>query len=292
MWARLEIIDKIGEGGMGEVLKVYDRSRGAIFAAKRLLPNLARDKDVKRFTREIENLQILSHPNIVRIVDYSPPPEPGYLMEYCPGGSVANHAPEFHGNTALCEALFRSMCEALAFAHGTKTRIVHRDIKPGNILLGADKKYKLSDFGLSVQLEGNQPRLTSSNWFSPGFSSPEQLRNFAGADERSDVFSLGATILHMYTGVTYDAPAVPEIPEPLARVLEVCLYRLPKKRPINASAAAEFLDQAKSSDPGIRFPALRRADQLNLIAKLIRTIENRRSSFPQSQRAKRPKATV
>jgi serine/threonine protein kinase len=87
MWDRLEVIEKLGEGGMGEVLKVYDRSRGAVFAAKKLLPHLVKPKDHVRFKREIENLQLLAHPHIVRIVDFSSSlTQPGYLMEYCPRG--------------------------------------------------------------------------------------------------------------------------------------------------------------------------------------------------------------
>jgi serine/threonine protein kinase len=162
------------------------------------------------------------------------------------------------------------MCDALTFAHSTKGKIVHRDITPGNILLGGDNRYKLSDFGLSVQLEGNQQRVTSSNWISPGFSPPEQYRDFANADERSDVFSLAATIFYMCTGVTHDRPGSPTISEPLCRVLEVCLDKIPDNRPKNGHAAAQFLNHAKSSDLALRFPTLRRLEQLQLVKDLTK----------------------
>jgi len=83
MWDRVQLIQKLGEGGMGEVWLVYDPSRAAQFAAKKLHPHLLRDKDLKRFNREINNLLSLQHQNIVRIIDVSEDPNsPGYMMEF------------------------------------------------------------------------------------------------------------------------------------------------------------------------------------------------------------------
>jgi serine/threonine protein kinase len=95
----------------------------------------------------------------------------------------------------------------LEYLHTRTPPIVHRDLKPSNMLIGADGKLKISDLGLSRSLETARVTGTSSNWVSPGFSPPEQWEDFAGVDERGDLFSLGATFYYLLTKQIYKSTA-------------------------------------------------------------------------------------
>lgn len=203
MWESLKLLRKLGEGGMGEVWLAYDRRTGAQVAAKRLKQDLIRDKDFVRFRREIEILQTAPHENIVKILDVSGPHEHlGYSLEYCPDGSLDSVIPRTSNNLKEAMSFFWQIVGAVEHLHSQKRPIIHRDIKPSNILLGADGNLKLSDFGLSRYLD-ETTRVTTSNWYSPGFSPPEQHEDFASADERSDLYSVGCTFFYLLTGTYY-----------------------------------------------------------------------------------------
>ena len=202
MWKHIELLRKLGEGGMGEVWLVYHSDLGAQFAVKKLKPELMREKDFKRFQREIKYLQQLRHPNIVRIVDVSDDPaKPGYAMELCPEGSLDSNADVIRTDTDRCLRVFWEVASGLEYLHSQQPAIIHRDVKPANVLIGADGKAKVSDFGLSRSVATE--RVTSSVWVTPGFSPPEQYDNFAETDERGDLFALGATLYFLLTGNTY-----------------------------------------------------------------------------------------
>jgi serine/threonine-protein kinase len=108
------------------------------------------------------------------------------------------------GNPHLVESVLKQVCLALHELHTSELRIIHRDVKPANVLIGEDGHFKLSDLGFSVSLSQEEQRVTTTSWTSQGFSSPEQIANMADVDERADVFSLGALAFFMLTGSTYD----------------------------------------------------------------------------------------
>lgn len=198
MWERFTRVRKLGEGGMGEVWLVVDNDARTMLAAKFMRPGLLREKDLLRFARELEALQQLRHENIVAVLGGSSDAKsPGYLMEYCPGGSLGDA-----GCTVdLCVAM-SGLLSAVAYLH--QQGFVHRDIKPSNVLVSATGSIRLSDFGLVVEAEENRVVATTSNWVSHGFSPPEQYRNMATVTQAGDVYSCGAVLFFLATGELVD----------------------------------------------------------------------------------------
>jgi len=242
MWDKYILKERIGAGGMGEVFRAYNIDLGAVFAVKRLNPDLVRRKDFIRFQREIRHLSTIRHPHIVRIVDVSDDPaRPGYAMELCSQGDVSSVIAKRVLSQKRALVILRDLLSALDHLHSDSRRIVHRDIKPGNVLIGDDKRVKLSDFGLSVALSDDFTRVTSSNWFSPGFSPPEQPFDMASVDERGDIYALGAVIYHLLTRRDCRTPPVldkDEVGYTAHQFLSVMLHADREKRP---RAAAELL---------------------------------------------------
>ena len=182
---------------MGEVWLAHHDDLAAQFAVKSIRPELVRDKDLSRFEREVSLLQSLRHRNIIRIVDHSSDPaRPGYAMEFCPGGTIAE---TIHANADSGSLLdyFWQAADGLEYLHSQQPPIVHRDLKPANMLIGADERLKLSDFGLSKVIGKTDLTSTSSNWGTPGFSPPEQWMDFAAVDARADLYSLAATFYYL-----------------------------------------------------------------------------------------------
>jgi serine/threonine protein kinase len=117
MWEKYDLLERIGEGGMGAVFRAYDKEHRVTYAAKRLKSDLDREKDRLRFVREVTVLSQLSHENIVRIVDIAEPPEQlGYIMEYCPDGDLVGWA-GLNEPGGVVSAI-RQLVNAVAYLHG------------------------------------------------------------------------------------------------------------------------------------------------------------------------------
>jgi serine/threonine-protein kinase len=197
---RYNRIRKIGEGGMGEVWLVMDNDSRALFAQKVLRPPLAREKDLVRFKREIEALSKLRHENIIRIREVVESESTlSYVMEYCPDGNLL----EFLSRNENEEALPFVVQVAKAVDHIHEAGLIHRDIKPQNILVGADGKARLTDFGLVIESDPKREIVTTSNWLSPGFAPPEQYRDMTHVTARGDIFSIGAVWFFLLRGKTF-----------------------------------------------------------------------------------------
>jgi len=198
-----------------------------------------RRKDIRRFRREASTLSRLRHPNIVRVLEVSKESEDlGYLMEHCSEGSIDGLV----DRSDMADAVFSQVSIALSHLHTRSNRIVHRDIKPANVLRGDDGRFKISDFGLAVPLDSASTRVTSSNWFSYGFSPPEQLLDMKSVDERADIYSLGALMYSILTGSLVER--LEEIPfEDLGFVygnlLSMILVADPNRRPKSVDAVVE-----------------------------------------------------
>jgi serine/threonine protein kinase len=201
---QLEILELIGQGGMGFVFKARQPKLERLVALKILPQALATDPAfAERFTREGRALARLNHPNIVAIHDFGQAGGFFYLlMEFVDGVNLrqAMRAGRFTPAQAL--AVVPKICEALQFAHNEG--ILHRDIKPENILLDAKGRVKIADFGIA-KLVGEthaEAALTGSGATlgTPHYMAPEQLEKPGTVDHRADIYSLGVVFYEMLTG--------------------------------------------------------------------------------------------
>jgi serine/threonine protein kinase len=197
-----ELLEKIGQGGMSSVYKARDTRSQEIVAVKIASRIVITDRQLsRRFEMEYSLAHPLQHPNLVKVLDNGKEDKVPYLvMEFIDGPSLSQHLKTHERmteNDAL--AIVLPIADALVYLH--KKQIIHRDIKPGNILLTSKGEAKLADLGLVKNLESIS-QLTRSN-FGLGtmqFASPEQFDNARAADARSDIYSLAATLYVMLTG--------------------------------------------------------------------------------------------
>ncbi|MBX9671502.1 MAG: protein kinase [Candidatus Obscuribacterales bacterium] len=216
---RYVALEKIGTGGMGAVYKVLDRELDKHFAIKVLQSNLAKDSvALKRFEQEVESASKLAHPNLVAVYGYDRLPDgsPFLIMDFLEGNNLSQMIKE--KGTLSCEQaldVFLQIAHGLAHAH--ERGVVHRDIKPTNIIVtaGADGRLtvKIVDFGIAKALptanrETHNLTETGEVFGSPDYMSPEQCLGFM-LDHRSDVYSLGCLMYEAMTGNTPFAGANP-----------------------------------------------------------------------------------
>jgi hypothetical protein len=261
---KYQIRTEIGRGGMGAVYKGYDPMLDRYIALKVLAPHLVWEKDfVERFLREARAAARLKHPNIVTIYDVGQ--EGGwyyYVMEYLEGQSLME---SIQRQGALSPektiTILRPLAGALDYAH--HEGLVHRDIKPGNIILGKAGRVTLTDFGIARAAQ--QARLTATGAIlgSPAYMSPEQAKGLS-VDARSDQYSLAVVAYEMLSGqvpfqadstlslmykVVHEPPppirqVVPGLPAGVEAVLGQALAKKPGDRYGTVSAFVEELDQA------------------------------------------------
>lgn len=197
-----EILDRVGAGAMGTVFKARHKRLNRIVALKILKPSLARDKRyVERLRREARIVASLSHPHIVTGYDLGE--EGGYhffVMEFVEGKSLRQLLIEW-GMFSEDYVLRVARETAMALDHAYQRDVIHRDIKPGNILIDDDGNVKLTDMGLAKGPADLTLTRDGATVGTPMYISPEQARNPQDVDVRSDLYSLGATLYHMATGV-------------------------------------------------------------------------------------------
>jgi len=198
---RYEILSTIGQGGMGVVYKAQDNRLRRVVALKRLRSNLSDFQNaIDRFFNEAKSIATLNHQNIVQIYDYGEDVEGHYIaMEYVDGITMKDYLGQ-KGKLNAEEAtrIILSLARGLATAHGRG--VIHRDIKPGNILLDKSNKAKLTDFGLARVADSEDITRTGFMMGTPDYCSPEQLRDAKNVDHRTDIYSLGATFYEMVAG--------------------------------------------------------------------------------------------
>jgi tRNA A-37 threonylcarbamoyl transferase component Bud32 len=201
---QLEILEVLGQGGMGIVYKARQKHLDRLVALKILPPDTARDPAfAERFTREARSLARLNHPNIVQVFDFG---QSGgfffFLMEFMDGGNLRDLIVARRLSPREALAIVPKVCDALQYAHDEG--IMHRDIKPENILLDTRGRVKIADFGLA-KLLGREPAnltLTATGALvgTPRYMAPEQFERPAEVDHRADIYSLGVVFYEMLTG--------------------------------------------------------------------------------------------
>jgi eukaryotic-like serine/threonine-protein kinase len=257
-----EIIGELGRGGMGAVYKAVHSETDEPAAVKLLFPHLAQEEGFRsRFKAEIETLLKLRHPNIVRLFGFG---DQGaylfYAMEFVDGSSLEQELRQGrHFDWREVTRIGIEMCRALRHAHDRG--VIHRDIKPGNVLLASDGGIKLSDFGIA-RLFGNSRLTVVGNVLGTAeYMAPEQAEG-RPVDVRADLYSLGALLYALlarrplFRGKSlpdmlhkqrFEQPEsirkfVPDLPDEFERILNQLLEKEPERRIPNADVLGRRLD--------------------------------------------------
>jgi len=267
--AHYELDSEIGRGGMGVVYRAKDRRLKRTVAIKVLPPELAFRSEIKtRFLREAEMAAQLNHPNIVDI--YAVDEAGGivfFVMAYITGDNVAKLLHD-HGALSIDQTrrILRDVADALAYAH--ERGVIHRDIKPDNILIDADSgRPMVTDFGIARAVSEGETRLTATGIAigTPTYMSPEQAAGERAIDGRSDLYSLGILGYQMLSGeppfVANSTPAIlvkhvserpvpieqrrSDVPPDLARVIMQLLEKDPANRFPSAGSVVVALDTGR-----------------------------------------------
>src|SRR6187402_2155704 len=197
---RYRLIELLGSGGMATIYRATDTGLGRDVALKLLRPEYLRDPDFSaRFRQEAQSAASLSHPNVVTVYDYGEDPSGPYIvMELIDGEDVATILRRSGALPPRQVARIGSaVARALAAAHARG--LVHRDVKPGNILIGTDGQVKVADFGIARAIAEAQVTLPGTTLGSVHYFSPEQARG-EPATSSSDIYSLGIVLFEMLTG--------------------------------------------------------------------------------------------
>ena len=256
---RFEIIEAIGQGGMGTVYKAYDSKIREVVALKLLKPEIASDLEViERFRNEIKLARQVSHRHVCRMYDLGEEWLSIYIsMEYVPGEDLKSFIRRSgHLNEAKAVGLAKQIAEGLAEAH--RIGVVHRDLKPQNIMIDRDGNAKIMDFGIARSLHTRGATGTGVIIGTPEYMAPEQAEG-RDIDHRVDIYALGAILFEMVTGrVPFEGetplsivlkhrsepPADPhdinaQISAGLSRIVLKCLA---KKREDRYASAADVLE--------------------------------------------------
>ena len=201
---QLEILELLGQGGMGAVYKARQPGLDRLVALKILPSQAAADPGfAERFNREARALAKLSHPNIVTVYDFGQANGLHYLiMEYVDGPNLRQIERTHKLTTRQALNIIPQICEALQFAHDEG--VVHRDIKPENVLLDKKGRVKIADFGLAKILAQEPQKLQLTGvrdvMGTPHYMAPEQVEHPQEVDHRADIYSLGVVFYEMLTG--------------------------------------------------------------------------------------------
>jgi hypothetical protein len=266
---KYRIVEHLGRGGMAEVYKAYQPSLDRYVALKLMHAFLAADQDfIARFEREAKNVAALRHPNIVQVYDFDVQSGTPYMvMEYIEGGTLKSHLEDLaRKGQALgindAVNVVHEVGKALSYAH--RHQMIHRDVKPANVLLEVGGRVILTDFGIAKILTGPSYTMTGSTIGTPSYMSPEQGLGRPG-DHRSDIYALGVVLYQLATGqLPYEADTPlavmlkhvneplplprtikPDLPEGIQRVILKAMAKSPDDR---FQSADEMLAQLENLD--------------------------------------------
>jgi hypothetical protein len=271
------LLERLGEGGMGKVYRARHRLLARDTAVKLLKPDVMSDEAVRRFEREVQITARLRHPNTIEIYDYGRTPEGifYYAMEYLDGYDLSRLV-ELNGPLAPDRVvhILRQASRSLREAHGVG--LIHRDIKPMNIIVSAGggeyDVVKVLDFGLVKEVAETGPGMTAVNIIpgTPPYIAPERMRDGGEVDGRSDIYALGAVAFNLLTGrqayegdtaldVAYKAMHEPPrrpaehsdlvIPPALDALVVTMMAPEPDGRPVDVDALLDALDRIAADAP-------------------------------------------
>ncbi len=265
---RYEIVGRIGAGGMSNVYKAKDQKLNRFVAVKVLKPEFSADATfVKKFRVEAQSAAGLSHPNIVNVYDVGEENGIYYIVMELVQGITLKHYIERKGKLDIREVLNISVQIASGMGAAHANRIIHRDIKPQNVIMSRDGKVKVTDFGIAKAADSTT--VTTNAAGSVHYISPEQARG-GYSDEKSDIYSLGITIYEMVTGrVPYDgennvsvalqhiqgnmtppSQLNPDIPRSVERIILKCTQKKPDLRYSSAKELIMDLRRALAEPDG------------------------------------------
>lgn len=265
---RYEIIDKVGSGGMADVYNAKDTRLNRNVAIKVLKQEYSNDaKFVSKFRVEAQSVAGLSHPNIVNVYDVGEDDTLYYIVMELVEGITLKRFIEKKGRLEINEAIGIGIQIAQGIEEAHKNNIIHRDIKPQNIIISKEGKVKVTDFGIAKAATSNT--ITSNAMGSVHYISPEQARG-GYSDEKSDIYSLGVTLYEMLLGkVPFEGESTvtvafahvheeavpleevdPSIPRSLSRIVQKCMQKKPDMRYESAGALIMDLRRAVSDPDG------------------------------------------
>ena len=266
-----ELLEEIGHGGMGVVYKARQFSPERLVALKVIRAGqLADEEDVRRFRQEADEAARLDHPNIVPV--YEVGEQDGlhfFTMKLVEGGGLDKHLERYRNDPKAAARLTATAARAVHHAH--QRQLLHRDLKPGNILLDAAGQPHVADFGLAKRMEGDGAAMTRSNAIvgTPEYMAPEQASGEKRLTTAIDVYALGGVLYALLAGrppfqakapldvlmkVVSEAPAPPSkvrpgAPHDLETICLKCLVKEPAKRYGSAEALAEDLERWLKGEP-------------------------------------------
>jgi len=267
--SRYEIIEELGKGGMGNVYRAEDKKIKEEVALKLVKPEIAADKrTIERFSNELKMARKIAHRNVCRMYDIGEEKGTHYItMEYVPGedlkSSIRRMGPLGAGKTVF---IGKQVCEGLAEAH--RLGVIHRDLKPQNIMIDKDGNARIMDFGIARAVKGKGITSAGVMVGTPEYMSPEQAE-VKEVDQRSDIYSLGVILYEMVTGrVPFEGetplsivmkhksetPADPteinvQISEDLSSVILKCLEKDKEKRYQSAGEVRSELSRIEEGIP-------------------------------------------
>ena len=274
--ATYKVIEKIGEGGMGVVYRAQQTALGRDVALKLLLSGeAARPNDLARFSREVRSIARVNHPNVIRILDYGTiDGRPYYAMDYLGNALTLGQLLKKDGQLTLDRAIavLRQLLDALAAVH--RHGLIHRDVKPGNIMVDPDDHLTLMDFGLVKDLEASSMTRTGMMIGTPRYLAPEAVAA-EPVDARSDLFAVGVMLHEGLSGkrlfqgdtlpvlamqiVNQAAPPLRaerrDCPTWLADLIHRLLAKDPAQRPQTALEALNALRAGVGEPPQTMLPA-------------------------------------
>lgn len=265
---RYEIIDKVGTGGMADVYKAKCHRLNRFVAIKVLKAEYSDDKKfVSKFRGEAQSAAGLSHPNVVNVYDVGEEDGIYYIVMELVEGITLKSFIERKGKLEIKEAVGIAIQIAQGMEAAHSNHIIHRDIKPQNIIISKEGKVKVTDFGIAKA--ASSETITSNAMGSVHYISPEQARG-GFSDEKSDIYSLGVTLYEMLTGrvpfvgdTTVSVALLhlqeepvplrdldPDIPVSLDRIVQKCMQKKPERRYLTASALIADLKQSLAHPGG------------------------------------------